>query len=68
MSTFDWPALLRVGLRGLRLKPAEFWALTPAELVVMLGQEVATRPLDRTRLSELLTDFPDTIGGPLDGE
>ena len=38
----DWPGLLRVGigparLGGLGLTPAEFWALTPAELALMLG-------------------------------
>ncbi len=32
MSQFDWPSLLRAGVRGLGLRPAEFWALTPAEL------------------------------------
>ena len=36
--TFDWPGLMRAGLIGLRLKPAEFWALTPAELRLMLGE------------------------------
>ncbi|MCT4684014.1 MAG: phage tail assembly chaperone, partial [Roseicyclus sp.] len=35
---FDWPALMRVGLQGLGLAPAVFWALTPAELLMMLGE------------------------------
>ena len=26
---FDWPALMRLGLNGLRLTPDRFWALTP---------------------------------------
>ena len=32
MSAFDWPGLMRAGICGLGLRPAEFWALTPAEL------------------------------------
>lgn len=28
MSGFDWPALMRVGLVGLRLSPDTFWRLT----------------------------------------
>lgn len=59
MSQFDWPGLLRLGLRGLRLKPAEFWALTPAELMVMLGQDNASAPLGRSRLEALAAAFPD---------
>ena len=35
----DWAALLRAGLRGLSLTPDAFWALTPAELQLMLGSE-----------------------------
>ena len=34
MTQMDWPGLLRVGLLRLRLKPCEFWALTPAELAL----------------------------------
>ncbi|WP_194095832.1 rcc01693 family protein [Marivivens aquimaris] len=61
----DWAGLLRVGLRLLRLKPAEFWALTPAELMLMLGTEAATPSMGRDRLSELSRLYPDTPnGGP----
>jgi len=35
----DWPGLMRAGLHGLRLTPAQFWALTPVELMIMLGRE-----------------------------
>ena len=60
MSGFDWPALLRAGLRGLGLRPAEFWALTPSELMLMLGIEAgAQAALNRARLDALLRDFPD---------
>ncbi len=60
MSGFDWPALLRAGLVGLRLKPAEFWALTPAELRMMLGHGGAENgPLSRKGLDALLALYPD---------
>ena len=39
MAAFNWPALMRAGMRGLGLRPAEFWNLTPAELQLLLGQE-----------------------------
>ncbi|QDC09779.1 phage tail assembly chaperone [Oceanicola sp. D3] len=55
----DWAGLLRRGLQELRLKPAEFWALTPVELMVMLGLEQAAPPLTRSRLAELAAAFPD---------
>lgn len=64
MKGFDWPLLMRAGLRGLGLRPAEFWALTPAELVVMLGGGDGAAPLSRSRLEELARAFPDNDGGP----
>ena len=51
--------MLRVGLHQLRLKPAEFWALTPVELMVMVGETRGYRPLSRQRLAELQAAFPD---------
>jgi uncharacterized phage protein (TIGR02216 family) len=59
MSGFDWPGLMRLGMRGLGLKPREFWALTPAELTLMLGRDGAGASLDRARLEELAAAFPD---------
>ena len=56
---FDWPALMRLGLRGLGLSPAEFWALTPAELTLKLGLDQADKPMGRARLQELAQAFPD---------
>ena len=56
----DWPALLRVGVRDLGLAPAAFWALTPAELWLMLGPDTAERPMGRRRLDELRAAYPDT--------
>lgn len=55
----DWPGLMRAGMRGLGLRPDQFWALTPAELVLMLGVEAATPPLTRARLMELARLWPD---------
>lgn len=55
----DWAGLLHAGLYGLRLQPAAFWALTPAELHMMLGAKPGQAPMDRGRLEELARSFPD---------
>jgi uncharacterized phage protein (TIGR02216 family) len=60
----DWAGLMRAGIGGLRLRPAEFWALTPAELRMMLGIGAAVPPLSRARREELAAAFPD---GGVDG-
>lgn len=59
MVGFDWPVLMQAGLRGLGLKPAEFWALTPAELQLMLGIGAGAMPLRRAGLDALLQQYPD---------
>ncbi len=62
MSRFDWPALMRAGLQGLRLKPDEFWCLTPIELLLMLGLEGGgAKGLTRDGLAELSARFPDQV-------
>ncbi len=66
MSGFDWPALMRAGLSGLRLNPEQFWALTPAELRLMLGESTAA-PLQRGGLEALMAAYPDKPKG-LDDE
>lgn len=58
----DWPGLMRAGLLGLRLKPSDFWALTPVELLMMLGLEGGEAPMARARLDELAARFPDEGG------
>jgi uncharacterized phage protein (TIGR02216 family) len=63
MSALDWPALMRLGLRDLRLRPRDFWAMTPAELMIMAGLEGAPGPLTRARLMELAARYPDTVKG-----
>lgn len=55
----DWAALMRAGMQGLGLRPSEFWALTPAELWLMLGADGAQAPMARARLEELSRAFPD---------
>ena len=62
MAGFDWPALMRAGLHGLRLKPSDFWALTPAELAMMLGQSKGVAPMSRGQLDQLLAAYPDQEG------
>ena len=63
MSGLDWPALMRAGLVGLRLAPREFWALTPAELWLMLGQGGVAPAMTRKGLDALLAAFPDKTKG-----
>lgn len=62
MSRFAWPALMRAGLVGLGLRPEEFWALTPAELMLMAGIGGGGRAMSRDGLDALIRQFPDTNG------
>ncbi len=63
----DWHGLLQAGLIQLRLSPADFWALTPAELQIMLGLEHRIAPMGRDRLDALASAFPDVSEDPSDG-
>lgn len=63
----DWQGLLQVGLVQLRLSPAEFWALTPAELQIKLGLEHRGSPMGRDQLDALARAFPDMNKDPNDG-
>ncbi len=56
---FDWPGLMRAGLQGLGLSPVQFWALTPAELLMMLGEAQGPAPMGRAGLEALAARFPD---------
>jgi len=58
----DWPNLLRAGLHDLRLRPDQFWALTPAELQIMLGLDQRLLPLARDRFEALQAAYPDIQG------
>jgi uncharacterized phage protein (TIGR02216 family) len=55
----DWPALMRAGLQGLGLRPDAFWRLTPAELLIMLGEMPGVAPMGRAQLEALAARFPD---------
>ncbi|MCW8843791.1 MAG: phage tail assembly chaperone [Rhodobacteraceae bacterium] len=66
MTRFDWPTLLRIGLHGLRLRPEAFWALTPVELQIMLGQGATAPSLTRQGLDALLKAHPDDTEGRAD--
>lgn len=59
MSKFAWPALMRVGLRDLRLDPETFWSLTPVELQLMLGRGSTSGPLLSAGLEALMAAYPD---------
>lgn len=60
MTGLDWPGLLRLGLHDLRLKPAEFWGLTPGELMLMAGLDPSAAPvMGRAHLMALTAQFPD---------
>ncbi len=56
----NWARLMRLGLVEMRMRPAAFWALTPAELMFLAtgGGEAAPR-MDRAGLDALLTRYPD---------
>ena len=58
MSAVDWPGLMRAGVRGAGLRPVEFWALTHAELELMLGKPAGLSPLTRAGL-DLMRAYPD---------
>lgn len=59
MSSLDWPAMLRTGLSRLRLRPDEFWNLTPIEFLTLAGYMGATSPTTRETLEKLSQAFPD---------
>ncbi|MDP5305651.1 rcc01693 family protein [Paracoccus spongiarum] len=63
----DWPGLMRAGLRGLGLRPDQFWSLTPAELALMLGVEAGPPAMTRSRLAALASRFPDRGGAAREG-
>lgn len=59
MRSLDWPALLRAALSQLRLRPDEFWNLTPIEFLTLAGRLGATPPTTRDTLERLSRAFPD---------
>ena len=65
-ARIDWTGLMRAGLGRLHLRPADFWALTPWELMLMLGLEARGAPMARARLMELARAYPDRAAAPPD--
>lgn len=59
MTAFDWPAMMKIGLRQLALAPECFWALTPAEFAVMLGTDLGPQTLTRGGFEALMDTYPD---------
>jgi uncharacterized phage protein (TIGR02216 family) len=60
VSEIDWAGLMRAGMTGLKLRPEEFWRLSPLELMLMLGREQGVGALGRVRLDELARAYPDS--------
>lgn len=66
-QSLDFAGLMRAALTpqamgGLGLLPAQFWALTPIELRLMLGREMGGALMSRARLEELAAAYPDGKG------
>ena len=60
MSRIDWPGLMRLGLVRLGLAPDVFWALTPAELMLLAGLDGGGHAaMTRDGLDALAARFPD---------
>lgn len=50
---------MQAGMVNLHLTPDQFWALTPAELMLMLGENGGADSLSRVCFAELSARFPD---------
>jgi uncharacterized phage protein (TIGR02216 family) len=55
---------MAAGLGLLRLRPADFWSMTPKELDAalrgLLGAALMDTPLPRAALAHLMARYPDT--------
>lgn len=63
-ARLDWSGLMRAGLHGLGLTPTAFWALTPVELMLMLGRAPSAPGMTRAGLADLMARFPDAPRQP----
>ena len=54
---------MRAGLHDLRLPPDDFWALTPAELQIILGLDKRLMPMARDQFEALEAAYPDIQEG-----
>jgi uncharacterized phage protein (TIGR02216 family) len=59
MSGVDWPTLMQMGLGGLRLRPHEFWNLTPIEFLLLSGITADSASTTREALEQLSLQYPD---------
>jgi len=59
VTRIAWPELMRLGLVGLGLMPHVFWALTPAELMLIAGVGAGREAMTRAGLEALVSRFPD---------
>lgn len=59
MISIAWRGLMRLGLVRLGLAPEVFWNLTPAELMLIAGEDEAPRAMSRAAFAELAARFPD---------
>ncbi|RWX76008.1 phage tail assembly chaperone [Neorhizobium lilium] len=60
VEPFPWEASMHIGLCLLRLKPQDFWSLTPIEFFAMAGGlKPRGHGIDGQRLDALMGDFPD---------
>lgn len=59
MTRIAWSGLMRLGLVRLGLAPEVFWSLTPAELMLLAGQDGGRAALTRAGFAELAARFPD---------
>lgn len=65
---FDWGAVMRAGMQGLGLAPEVFWRLSPAELLLMLGETGGTPAMRRDAFEALAARFPDTRSHQMETE
>ena len=60
MSGLPWRDLMRLGIGDLRLSPDVFWSMTPAELMLMAGDDPRMAGAQtREGLSQMMAMFPD---------
>ena len=64
MRPLDWDWLMGAGLGLLRLRPADFWTMTPLELGAalkgILGDAATAMPPGRRDLTDLMARYPDS--------
>ncbi len=60
-GAFPWRRAMAFGFGRLRLRPSDFWAMTPRELAAAVEGVfgVLPAPLDRAALDALIARYPD---------